>query len=139
MNNIVDLRDIKPPEKKLAVQRVEPPKERVIQIQHSAEPDLSPQNLQRVKQIVKQDETTNDQGIPWPTPNPDAPLLPMDKRLLYYLNQHGKRMVISEMYAYQHHNKMREFHGDQFGNMTPPRKFNTFYKKGRGEYQYKNT
>jgi hypothetical protein len=76
-----------------------------------------------------------EKNVVWPTLNPDAPLCDYEERKIFYLNMSGKQVVVDEPSAFRIHNRMKEFHGDQNGNMTPPRHFTKrMFKNGRVQY-----
>lgn len=127
---VLDLR--KPQPKEAAPQPVQPipqeKKENLLETRANAAINLNPIEMQRMADQARKPE----ENLVWPTPDPNAPLISYGQRRLYYLNPAGKQVVLDEENAFRLHNRMREFHGDQFGNMSLPRFFKKEeYRKGQ--------
>jgi len=63
----------------------------------------------------------------------DKPLRSLGKRKLKYINHYGLEVWLDEETAFQFHSQMKEFLGDQDGNMTPPRDMRRTFHKANGE------
>ena len=60
------------------------------------------------------------------------PLRPFGQRKLRYINPHGKEVWLAEEQAFGFHTQMKEFLGDQDGNMTPPRDMRRTFHNANG-------
>lgn len=119
--------DLRQPRKKVAEPKAKTPKKvnkrRSLVGKEKAEDliaSISPEEMQLAASRAREPE----RDIVWPRVNPNAPLVDYENRILYYLNKSGKKVVVTEEQAFWIHHKMAEFHGDQNGNMTPPRLLN---------------